>query len=1135
MKMTARMTKRSALAFGCLLALAACDGGAGEDRQPPGAEITEVDVDTSAAHVRVTTPYAGVFRVRLSQDPSFPELASFAVVPTALVGGVPFTVDSSDGEVVVHSGEAALRIARDPLNLALLNGEGQVVAEEAAPIAWNQEGATISWALGEGEHVYGLGDKAGGLDRRGHKYKLWNTDHYQWTVAGPESDPLYKSIPDLVFVKEGGDAHGLFIDNPGRAEADVGATDGAVFTYAAERASTMDLYVIAGPDPKDVIGDYAALTGLPPLPPRWSLGYHQCRYSYTTEEDAREVAARLRADNIPADAIWLDIHFQEHFAPFTVDREAFPSFTGMIADFSAMGLNTILITDPHIRKQEGDWQYDDGVTGDHFVKNADGSLVTGGVWPSLAPAPFNMPSVFPEFTLASAREWWGSLFETFASYGVAGIWNDMNEPSVPAAFDPSYPTGTFHDETPHRLDDGTTANHVSIHNAYGLLNTRATYEGLLALRPETRPFVLTRAAYAGSQRWGATWTGDNTASREHLAITIPQLINMGVSGYGYVGADVGGYSGCPYFETGTGVDSSLLVEWMELGALQPFLRNHSEFGTCRREPWLLGPDVEARLRKAIERRYRLLPYLYTAFEETSRTGLPVMRPLWLEYPTDTTTLTNEEAFLLGRDLLIAPKLAAGSEPYTVRLPDAPWWDTTNGQLIPSGGEVTVTPVADDSVRIFARAGAIVPSQPVAQTAGNAPQGALSLDIWPGPECSGSLYLDDGQSFDYRGGLLTRVRYACTSSAAGIRVTSTGDGHFPTWWTSTRLLVHGASAPSSVTGADGARLPWSYDGQTNTLTVTLDGSGASWTVETVWGTDFTVSPARDVTVDVGDAVHLASSAPATWASNDEAICTARDGVVRGAGVGTCQVTATSTADTARRATVPVRVTPYVFEVTQVPPDLESIHVRDEVMFRSTRRALWTTSDSVICTADDSGVVTGRGVGTCVVTAQSPIQPTSFEFEVQVTPRPASHIADEHGIPRNVYVKGDFPNFPLQWDGFYENMMRLGADYTWQWTWTFDQASAGNRIFKFVGARSSWPLHQMFDPRPGAQPGPNGLSGPLKDEASILADGETTSNIAITVEPGTYLFTFYEAATAVDEPRYTIERQPQAKRRAERTDP
>ncbi len=336
MNMTARTTKRSALAFICVLALAACnDDLDGDDGPPSGAAITEVDVETSTAHVRVTAPYPGVFRARLSQDPSFPELPSYAVDPTALLDAT-FTVDSSASEVVVHSGEASLRITKDPLNLALLNSEGEVVAEEAAPIVWNEEGATISWALGEGEHVYGLGDKTGGLDRRGHKYRMWNTDHYQWTVAGPESDPLYKAIPTLVFVKEGGEAHGLFIDNPSRAEADVGATDAAVFSYAAERSSTMDVYLIAGPDPKDVISAYAGLTGLPPLPPRWSLGYHQCRYSYTSEADAREVAARLRAASIPTDVIWLDIHFQEHFAPFTVDSDAFPSFPGMIADFGGI-------------------------------------------------------------------------------------------------------------------------------------------------------------------------------------------------------------------------------------------------------------------------------------------------------------------------------------------------------------------------------------------------------------------------------------------------------------------------------------------------------------------------------------------------------------------------------------------------------------------------------------------------------------------------------------------------------------------------------------------------------------------------------------------------------------------------------
>jgi alpha-glucosidase len=1148
MKAVLRLTRLSALPIS--LALIGCSGSS---------RTTPYEVTTSAAHVRVTVPVAGVFRVQLSASADFPEIPSYAVDPAALTAGETATVETSDAGFVVHSGAAALRVTKDPLKLELLDAAGDVVAQETAPIAWTnqtaadgapiaQTGATISWELPANEHVYGLGDKVGGgMDRRGHQYKMWNTDHYLWTPTGAGSDPLYKSIPDLLFVKEGGQAHGLFIDNPSRATVDVGATSAGVLTYAAERATTMDLYVIAGPDPKDVIKSYTALTGRTPLPPLWSLGYNQSRFSYLDEADTREVANHLRADSIPADVIWLDLRYQEHNAPFTVDTTTFPNFPGMVSDFSAMGLNTVLITDLHIRQNDLDPQYASGKAGDHFVLNQDGTLLAGGVWPwQDVPAPFKARSVFPEFTLKTARDWWGTLFTQFASDGVAGFWNDMNEPSIP--FDPElFPEGTFHDDTLHRLEGGTagtSADHVTIHNAYGLLNARATYEGALALRPNLRPFVLSRAAYAGSQRWGATWTGDNTANREHLAVTIPQLINLGVSGYAYAGADVGGYSLCPWHYTTTGVDASLLVEWMELAALQPFFRNHSELGTCRREPWLLGPAVEARLRKAIERRYKLLPYIYTAFEESSRNGLPVMRPLWLEYPGDTTTLTNDKAFLLGRDLLVAPKLVPGTDPYDVTLPQAAWWDTLTGELNPGGGTVTITPPDDDSLRIFARAGAIIPSQPLTQMAGATPQGALTVEVWPGPDCSGSLYQDDGRSLDYQSGppspktqtgqtgATMRIAYACEQTATGVHVTSAATGSFPSWWTATRLLIHGASQGATITSSRGPAPPSSYDGVTHTLTLTFDGSGADWDAQATWPTATTVTATpTTISLDVGTTSPLpASNRPVTWTVPAGSACTIVNATLRATTVGACTLTATAGA---AHVDVPVIVTPYLFQVTTTPTDLTVvhatngsdgsdgsgglvIHLADPVQFVSTRPAIWSVDDSEICrVATDGllGTVTGTALGTCVVTAQSPVEPAQvFHFTVHVDARPASMFVDPYAYPKNVYVKGGFPSYGTagQWTGSYDDMMRLTADHVWQWTWSFtaDDIAALPLNFKFVADQSSWPPDQMFEPNPKDPPASDGLSGPLIDEASRGLAGDGSSNNVITVEAGTYLFTFFE---------------------------
>jgi len=761
---------------------------------------------TDDALVRVSAPTAGVMRVQLSpagQAP--PTVESFAVDSVALVSPVSVSVETDGGVTTYRTSAMGVRVAHSPLRVDLLDATGAVVAGLAGPMGFAPR-PSVAWTLGPSTHVYGLGDKVKAYDRRGQRYVLWNTDPYGWV---PESsDPLYKSIPFLLFL-EAGRAHGLFIDNPARATVDVGATDGGVLLYQADRAPEWDLYLFAGPDPKDVVGAYTQLTGRMPLPPRWTLGYHQSRWSYLSEAEVRAVAGQLRSDQIPADAIWLDIDYQQDFLTFTVDSTTFPDFGPMVSDLLAEHLHTVVITDPGIKQQPGYAVYDSGEAADVFVKTDGGTEFVGLAWPG--------GCVFPEFALSRVRAWWGGLYQSFVGQGVAGFWNDLNEPTV---FLSSVP-----DDVQHRLDDGTTADEVTVHNAYGLLNARATHEGVSSLRPAARPFVLTRAAYAGSQRWAATWTGVNDATRSHLAVTIPQLVNLGVSGYAFVGADVGGFMGCP--------DADLLAEWTELGAFQPFFRNHSEHGTCRREPWANGPATEARIRSAIERRYRLLPYLYTVFEEATRTGLPVMRPLWLEYPSDASASTNDRAFLLGRDLLVAPKLVEGSAPWQVMLPAADFWDTSSGLLVQGGGAVTVTPAVDESVRVFARAGAIVPQQPVTQSADVAPTGPLTLDVWPGAECTGALYLDAGEGYGYQSGELRRLTFTCQPSASGISVSASSSGAFATWWSSTEVLVHGVPRMPTTVDAGGVEPPWQYDAAAQSLTVTLAGGAADWAVSASW--------------------------------------------------------------------------------------------------------------------------------------------------------------------------------------------------------------------------------------------------------------------------------------------------------------
>ncbi|MFO0582563.1 MAG: glycoside hydrolase family 31 protein [Anaeromyxobacter sp.] len=800
--------RRHALLAVALAFAASCGSHAKKAPQEPvTVEGNVVTIPTAEGRVRVSAPLPGALRVQVSPPgQAAPTVTSFAVDPATVASPGAVTVDEANGFVTVKAGDAAVRVRRAPLRVALLDAAGAVVAEQPLGSTFSPPLST-TWSLRPGTQVFGLGDKAGTYDRRGFGYDNWNSDHYGWDAA--RLDPLYKTIPFLMFL-DGGNAHGYFLDNPSRSYFDVGFSDLGRVKIDVARAPVWDLYLFPGPDPKAVLAAYTALTGRTPLPPRWALGYHQSRYSYLTSTEVRDVAAKLRADAIPADAIWLDIDFQLGNRPFTVDPAAFPDFPAMVTDLTSAKLRTVVITDPHPKQEVGYAPYDSGLAADVFVRKSDGQLFVGNVWPGA--------SVFPDFGLQSVRTWWGGLYGSFVGQGVAGFWNDMNEPAIFASSMP--------DDTPHRLDGGTTVDHLTFHNAYGLMNARATHEGVLALRPGVRPFVLTRAAYAGAQRWAASWTGDNKATREHLAITIPQLVNLGVSGYAFMGADVGGFVGCP--------DDDLLVEWTELGALQPFFRNHSEKGSCRREPWVRGAAVEARIRAAIERRYRLLPYLYTAFEETARTGLPVMRPLWLAWPGDAAARANARAYLLGPDLVVAPKLDAGVSSWQVTLPAADFFDTATGALVAGGGSVTVTPVAGEGVRLFARAGAIVPSQPVTATAAETPAGPLTVDVWPGAACAGALYLDAGDGFGQAAADARRVAYACTPGTASVTVTSqTAAGTYPTWWSETRLVVHGVpSAPVTVKKGDAA-VPFTYDAAGKAATVTLAGGGADWAVQLAW--------------------------------------------------------------------------------------------------------------------------------------------------------------------------------------------------------------------------------------------------------------------------------------------------------------
>lgn len=762
--------------------------------------------------LEVTALRDDVLRVREWKGDAVPEDASWAVLAPSRTSRVPVTAEAHGFAT------KSLRVSVDAgLLLTVADLEGNILQRDAAPVVWQGTRFDVSKQRSYDDHFFGLGDKPGPLDRAGQEFTMWNTDAFGWQES---TDPIYKDIPFFLDVNHGRTL-GVFFDNTWRTNFDFGRTDVTRYTFGSLNGP-VDYYLMYGPEPKQVISEWAWLTGPTPLPPLWSLGFQQSRYTYFPESQLREVADRMRKDRIPSDVLWLDIDFQHEHWPFTVDDKAFPNFRGLVKDLASQHFKLVVITDLHVANQPnvGYAPYDSGIAGDHFVKNPDGSIFVGKVWPG--------PAVFPDFTQAQSRQWWGSLFKGFIDEGVAGFWNDMSEPSV---FD--VPSKTMPDDVQHRIDEPgfrkRTATHLEIHNIFGLENARGTMEGELAVRPNERPFVMTRATYAGGQRYSVTWTGDNSSTWNHLRMTVPQIVNLGLSGFSLTGADVGGFAGSPSVD--------LLTKWIEVSAFQPIDRIHSAKGTRMHEVWVDGPEQENIRRRFINERYRLMPYLYTVAEETSHDGLPIDRPLFLEFPHATNDGTPYDLsagggeFLFGSRILVAPNPSPEEvAPYAVHLPAGLWYDYWTGKQLGRtniGGALDleqrdkviaqkflmVTPTLD-KLPVYVRGGSILPIAPLTQSTAEVPNGPLTLRVFPltpasgsSEACAGEVYTDDGHSFDFRDGAFARVRFTCSVAANGslnVEIAKQ-EGNWKPWWHEYRVQVEDWTPKAKRASVNGKNL------------------------------------------------------------------------------------------------------------------------------------------------------------------------------------------------------------------------------------------------------------------------------------------------------------------------------------------
>lgn len=605
------------------------------------------------------------------------------------------------------------------------------------------------------ERIYGLGERTGDMNKRDKAFPIWNVDPPKY--HGPNTLTMYTSIPFYLGLRmEDGRVHGVFIDYMGLVEMDLGETNESEATMTVD-GDSMVVYFFVGPTPEAVLHQYTELTGRMSLPPRWALGYQQNRWSYMSQKEVSQIASELQEHKIPCDAIWLDIDYMDGYLNFTWNPETFPNPKQLTDDLHAQGLHLITIIDPGTKVDNDYFVYKQGMEHDYFCRYDNGEIFTGDVWPGKC--------VFPDYSETSVREWWGNLYQLLLDKGVDGIWNDMDEPSMTNVLSqdhqPPIHGATMSLDVLHRAGgdestgpDGPPVLHKYFHNAYGMEMARSTHTGLLRLRPDSRPFVLTRSGTAGVQRYAAIWTGDNTSEWDHILMAMPMCLNLSMSGVPFVGVDIGGFWNAS--------NGEMLVRFTQLGALLPFCRNHSAKGNPNQEPWAFGEPYESACRFAIEQRYRLLPYLYNLFHEAATSGAAIMRPLYYHYRLDEQANEVQSEFMLGNGLLSAPIYEPGATSRIVYLPEgSTWFDYWDGTEYPGGGFSEIAAPLDRWPLIVC-GNSIIPTGPVMQYTEQRTTDPLTITCYMAGDghASYTLYEDDGTTRAYEKGAYALTTINC---------------------------------------------------------------------------------------------------------------------------------------------------------------------------------------------------------------------------------------------------------------------------------------------------------------------------------------------------------------------------------------
>ncbi|MFC4479907.1 glycoside hydrolase family 31 protein [Flavobacterium chungangensis] len=681
--------------------------------------------------LKVTILRDSLIRFRFTTKGYFSNDFSYAIDKTQLHGYNFLEVTEEETYFQIRTSKVKCKIQKADLRLSIYDLNDFLILEDELGFHWEESyeyGGNIvkmSKYAKDGECYYGLGDKATQMNLKGKRVENFATDQYAYQK---DQEPLYKVVPFYIGLHNK-QSYGIFFDNTFRTFFDFCQERRNVTSFWAE-GGEMNYYFVYGPQMQDVVTTYTDLTGKPELPPLWVLGYHQCKWSYYPESKVKEITSKFRELQIPCDAIYLDIDYMDGFRCFTWNKNYFPDPKRMVSELAEDGFKTIVIIDPGIKIDKDYWVYKEALEKDYFCKRADGPYMKGKVWPG--------ECNFPDYTNPAVREWWAGLFkELIADIGVKGVWNDMNEPAVMEVPNKTFPMDVRH------IYDGNPCSHRKAHNIYGTQMARATYHGVKRFAYPKRPFVITRSAYAGAQRYTSSWTGDNVATWEHLWIANIQVQRLSISGMGFTGSDIGGFAEQPTGE--------LYARWIQLGVFHPFCRTHSSGDHGNQEPWAFDEEVINITRKFVSLRYQLLPYLYTMFWQYIEEGIPMLKPLVYYDQDDTQTHYRNDEFIFGNQILVCPILEPNAVGRRMYIPRGEWYNYWTNELFIGGKEIWIDTKFDE-IPVFVKAGAIIPKYPVQQYVGELEFDELTLDVYykNGKEQS-AVYEDAQDGYDYKKG------------------------------------------------------------------------------------------------------------------------------------------------------------------------------------------------------------------------------------------------------------------------------------------------------------------------------------------------------------------------------------------------